>query len=395
MRLDNRLEFSCPVKVLYGTRALEHLPFELEALNARKPLLLSDEAACRENRPRALVDAFRESGMEMGVVAALPAEVRPDLVHQLAAIYRDKDCDALLVMGAGPLADLSKWLNLVVSTGQDDLERLAGDAGGGIPLKPTVWIAPAAATGYEASGRAQFGQTVARLIGLMPDLVAIDARTVGAPEASAVIEAGLAALTIGAEGLLERGGQNPMVQIYATNAVQMAAAGLATADQLPEAVDPRLRIANAAAMAGCTLADRKPGRLLHLGRQLAATDRISLAGALGALLPTVVDFGARNWRWNGSALLRPLIGLEQAAITPASQRALRVTATLVALISNLFNQTEGRIPRTLGDAGFREEDLAPLTEACIDEAGAMDEATVGAILSNAMGSDPLPAAGSI
>ena len=59
MQLADQLEFSCPVKLLCGRRALEHLPYEFSARNVRRPLLLSDEDAWRENRMRALTDALR------------------------------------------------------------------------------------------------------------------------------------------------------------------------------------------------------------------------------------------------------------------------------------------------------------------------------------------------
>ena len=38
-------EFECPVKIHCGDHALEHLPFELRALDATKPLEIGDAAA--------------------------------------------------------------------------------------------------------------------------------------------------------------------------------------------------------------------------------------------------------------------------------------------------------------------------------------------------------------
>ena len=36
-------EFFCPVKVIAGHKALEHVPFELSALQAKRPLVITDK----------------------------------------------------------------------------------------------------------------------------------------------------------------------------------------------------------------------------------------------------------------------------------------------------------------------------------------------------------------
>ncbi|MBL0712262.1 MAG: iron-containing alcohol dehydrogenase [Desulfosarcina sp.] len=388
MQFSDTFEFNCPVKVLCGKRALEHIPYELEALNARKPLLLCDEDAARENRGRAVADALRESNMVLGVVDPLPAGVDLDLVHQVAAIYRDKDCDALLAMGTGSLVDTVKLVNLVVSTGQDDPNVFAGVGRIQERLKPMALIAPAAATGYEAAGRAQAGKTRWRSLTLMPDLLIIDQRTIGAPGAEALVESGLTALAFGAEAVLDPE-KLPMADIYAANAVQMAVASLIRAPQTPDAVDVRMAAANAAAMAGCTLADKAPGRLHRLGRQLSASGRVSPGKALGILLPGTVGYGALNWCWAVADLLRPLVGLDRFACTPAAQRPLAVITALTHLVNGLFDDTEGRIPRTLQDVGFNPEDLAPLAEAASGAPNGPDRHAALTILTNALDGRPI------
>lgn len=379
MRLPSKLEFGCPVKITCGKRSLEHLPYELNARNARKPLLLTDNAAFRDNRSRALTDALRESGMALGAVESLPNEVRPDIIRELAAIYRDRDHDALLVMGSGPLADLAKLVNLVVSTGQDDTAVFSDGTGIEQRLKPMALIASAAATGYEASGSMHTGALDLRSNHLMPDLVVIDERTVGDPGLDAIIAAGITSLAFGAEAILAPD-NNPMVEIYAANAVQMAVAALQTSHQPPEAIAPRIHAASAAVMAGCTLADKTPGILHLLGRHLADTGRVSMAGAMGILLPVTVDYGVQNWGWTPSDLLVPLIGLDRSASTPSRQRNMRATVKLSALVNDLFNLTAGSIPRTLRDVGFETNDLRAIAEAFAERKVGVDHDAVSVIL---------------
>jgi alcohol dehydrogenase len=388
--MSDDLEFCCPTKMLCGRRALEHLPYELAVRNARKPLLLTDEDAFRENRTRALTDALKASGITLGVLESLPAALEPGLLQQLAAIYRDRDHDALLLMGAGPLVDLGKLLNLAVATGRDDPARIAEAGTEGIRLQPAVLIAAAAASGYEAAGRLQIGPVDLRSLALMPDLVLVDARTLGAGPMEPVIEAALTALAVGAEAVLNPA-CNPMVDIYAANAVRMAAAALETAHTLPDGSAPRMQAACAAAMAGGTLAAGAPGLIERLANRLAATERVSRANALGCLLPATIGHGAVHWKWAPGDLLPLLVGLDRAAVTPARQQALMVQATLMGWLNDIHDLTGGRIPRTLADAGFNAEELKAFWPSGDGGSHAADHEAARRILHHALDGRPYDA----
>ncbi len=390
MAWPDRMEFSCPVKLICGRRALEHIPYELSARDARHPLLLSDEDAARENRSRAFVDALRASDQTLGAIEALPAKANLELVSELAAIYRDRDHDGLVVMGAGPLMETAKLLNLVVSTGQDDPRAFTSEKDGiALRLKPLVLIAPAAANGYEASGRVQTDGFDLRAVGLMPNLVCIDERTLGAPGRESLIATGIRALALGAETVMAAD-KNPVRDIYGVNAVQMAATALRAVETMPDAATPRMHLAGAAVMAGCALADRPPGRLERLARRLAATGRTNYSEALGILLPAAADFGERQWAWSPVDLLPALVGLDRAACTPPRQRSMRTASTLMALVNDLFRHTAGRFPRTLEDAGFTREELASIAASIATDERDMAPETIVGLLQVALDGAPGP-----
>ncbi len=357
MPLSDRITFNCPVKLICGQRALEHIPYELAMRNARRPLLLSDATAFRENRSRAFVDALRESDLTLGAVEALPAKADLESAHEIAALYRDRDHDALVVMGSGPLMALGKLLNLVVSTGQDDPGAFTSEkAGLALRLKPLVLIAPAAASGNEVSGRLQADGIDLRSVGLMPDLVCIDERTLGSPGREALMATGVTALALGAETVMAAD-KNPMRDIYGVNAVQMAAAALRAVDQMPDAATPRMHLAGAAVMAGCALGDRPPQRLERLARRLAATGRVNDSEALGILLPAAAGIGERHWGWSSAELLPALEGMARSARNSSGQQSVLAAAALKALMNDLCRQSAGRTPRALEDRGFSRKEL--------------------------------------
>ncbi len=53
-------EFFCPVKVIAGHAALEHIPFELATLGATRPLIITDKGV-RTNNLLAPIEAAFES----------------------------------------------------------------------------------------------------------------------------------------------------------------------------------------------------------------------------------------------------------------------------------------------------------------------------------------------
>jgi len=75
MFFPHHYEFFCPVKTHSGNRALEHLPVELDALNARKPLVITGKDAAKAGLVDVLIHAFRDSGITIGVFDGVPASL--------------------------------------------------------------------------------------------------------------------------------------------------------------------------------------------------------------------------------------------------------------------------------------------------------------------------------
>ncbi len=68
-------EFFCPVKVIAGHAALEHIPFELATLGAKRPLIITDKGV-RANNLLAPIEAAFE--MADAAIVAIFDDVPPD-----------------------------------------------------------------------------------------------------------------------------------------------------------------------------------------------------------------------------------------------------------------------------------------------------------------------------
>lgn len=145
-------EFFCPVKVIAGHAALEHIPFELATLGATRPLIITDKGV-RANNLLAPIEAAFES--TDAVIGAIFDDVPPDssleTVRKAANLYREHQCDAIIAVGGGSVIDTSKATNILVSEGGDDLLKYSGAHNLPKPLKPFFVIPTTSGTGSEVT----------------------------------------------------------------------------------------------------------------------------------------------------------------------------------------------------------------------------------------------------
>ncbi len=145
-------EFFCPVKVIAGNAALEHIPFELATLGAKKPLIITDKGVRANGLLTPIESAFTEADAK---IAAIFDNVPPDsslqTVRDVAKMYRDNGCDAILAVGGGSVIDTAKATNILVSEGGDDLLKYSGAHNLPKPLKPFFVIPTTSGTGSEVT----------------------------------------------------------------------------------------------------------------------------------------------------------------------------------------------------------------------------------------------------
>ncbi|MEC7120577.1 MAG: iron-containing alcohol dehydrogenase, partial [Pseudomonadota bacterium] len=105
-------EFFCPVKVVAGHMALEHIPFELSTLGAKRPMIITDKGVRSNGLLEPVEAAFVGADSS---IAYIFDDVPPDsslhTVRKAAELYRQNNCDALIAIGGGSVIDTSKGVN--------------------------------------------------------------------------------------------------------------------------------------------------------------------------------------------------------------------------------------------------------------------------------------------
>jgi alcohol dehydrogenase len=109
-------EFYCPVKILCGPKALPNLPYELQQLGVRRPLIVTDAGVVAAGLLEKVTGAFVGSDCEVGAVFdRTPPDSSVGTVNEVAALYRQRQCDSLVAVGGGSSLDTAKAVNIVIS----------------------------------------------------------------------------------------------------------------------------------------------------------------------------------------------------------------------------------------------------------------------------------------
>ena len=90
-------EFFCPVKVIAGNAALEHIPFELATLGAKRPMIITDKGVRANNLLQPIEAAFESTDAVIGCIFDdVPPDSSLQTVRNAAQAYRDNNCDAII-----------------------------------------------------------------------------------------------------------------------------------------------------------------------------------------------------------------------------------------------------------------------------------------------------------
>lgn len=365
-------EFFCPVKVIAGHAALEHIPFELATLGAKRPLIITDKGVRANNLLAPIEAAFESTDAK---IAAIFDDVPPDsslgTVRSAAQLYRDHDCDAIIAVGGGSVIDTSKATNILVSEGGDDLLKYSGAHNLPKPLKPFFVIPTTSGTGSEVTMVAVVSDTEKNVkmpfasYYLMPHAAILDPRMTQTLPPHLTAMTAMDAMTHAVEAYTCMAA-NPISDAYATAAVKKVSANLFNVLDNPTYAQGRLELAQASTMAGIAFSNSMVGLVHSLGHALGAVAHLPHGLCMNLFLPYVLEY---NKEVNGdkiAELLLPLAGADIYAQTPAHLRADKTIATILTMRDRIYSLT--KLPRTLSETGkISESQLDEVAEKALND----------------------------
>lgn len=371
--MSNRYyEFFCPVKVIAGKAALEHIPYELTGLAARRPMIITDKGVRNAGLLEPVITACEESGLEIVTIFDdVPPDSSTTVVRDITAIYRAEKCDSIIAVGGGSAIDTAKAVNILVSEGGDDISKYVGAGVLKHPLKPFFVVPTTAGTGSEVTSVAVIADTVKHVklpftsSFLLPNAAIIDPRmTVTLPPHITAATA-MDALTHATEAFTCLA-KNPLSDAYATAAIRKIATSLLSVMDHPDDTDGRLELAQASTMAGIAFSNSMVGLVHALGHATGALCHLPHGLCMSIYLPYVLEYNLESIREPLSDLLLYLDGADAYAVTPANRRAEATITSIRRLRDALYKKC--KLPRTLKETGkVGEDQLDAIASMALDD----------------------------
>lgn len=356
------------MKVLMRDGAVDALGCELGLLGVRRPLLLCGASARRSAlfaRVVRQLDAF-----EMLQGPSVPAHSNAELVEQLAAMARERGCDAIVALGGGSASDTGKAVALLLAEGgrlADHATRFTPPATLHAPVLiapkiPLVTI-PATASGAEVTPSLGIRDAEGRKllftdIQLASRLVLIDpAANVEVP-AALMLATGMNGLAHCLEGLysLER---SPLAEILALEAITRFARALAAVHRAPASSAARGELLYAAHLSGMVLVNARTCLHHAICHAIGAITGAGHGNANAVMLPHALEFNRRD--------AGPALGLATrawaAGAGPGGAAARPIVPALLALREELG------VPTRLRDIGVPRQALARIADKTMGERG--------------------------
>lgn len=347
-------EFTNPTKLCAGKGAIDNLPYELEILEVRRPMILSDAVLEKIGTLNTLLKALGE--IKIGrIFTDIPRDSSIQVVNRIAAEYRDYGCDGLVALGGGSVLDTAKGVRLLISQDDDNLLDLMGceclPRGKKVPF---VAIPTTAGTGSEATAVAVIKNPELNIKmeyisqQIMPDVAVLDSRMTETLPPRITASTGMDTLchAIEAYSCMQK---NPLSDVYAAAAIELVRDNLLRAVCHGHSREARLAMANASFLAGAAFSNSMVGVIHAIGHALGGVCHIAHGDAMNILLPAGMMFNRRVCREEYGKLLLYLAGPEVYMATPKQKRADRTIAEVIRLRKQLHRLTG--FPLTLKEAG--------------------------------------------
>lgn len=359
MQMPGFYDFCCRAKTVSGENALEKIPDLLAGLNASRPLIITDPGVEGAGLIEVLQTAIDGRLEAAAVYDRVPVDSDYRIVDEIAGIYREKKCDAIIAVGGGSVIDTAKGVNIVVSLGGGSLLDYQGAGRVRKKLKPLVILPTTTGTGSEMTLVAVIADPERHekmlfvSYFLLPDLAILDPRMTQTLPPHITAATAMDALSHSCESYycMEK---NPLSDAFALRAIRKISANLLHVVKNPDDTHARLALATASTMAGAAFSNSMVGMVHNIGHVIGARCRVPHGNCMALLLPYGLEYNRHRRAEQIGELLFALGGPERYAQTPEKDRPEAVIEIIRQLNQDLHEVTGGRHPRYLKEIRDRE-----------------------------------------
>ena len=364
-------EFCNSTKIVSGKGAIENIGYELAALGASRPLVLTNTQLIELKIATIVIEALADTDAEVvAVYDDVPVDSSVDVVNDVARVYTEKGADAIVAVGGGSVLDTAKGAAIVLTHGGDLMEHRGAESLMGRRQVAFIAVPTTAGTGSEVTSAAVIKDTRRHVkmgftsLSLLPDVAVLDPRmTVKLPPRLTASTA-MDALTHAVESFSCRQA-NPLSDGYARAAIDLVREYLPQVLDDPKAHEPRLALANAALLAGVAFSNAMVGIVHAMGHAAGGVAGVPHGDAMAILLPHGMTFNLSVSGERYGELLLNLAGAEVYANTPPAERG-AAAIEAVRSLTRVLNERAG-LPLTLCEAGVLPEQVHEIARTALDD----------------------------
>lgn len=368
--IPSYFEFTNPVRIIAGHKALDNLSFELGQLQAHKPLILTDQGIKNAGLLKHVKSAFKETDITFSLFDDIIQDSSEELVKNIAALYRETDSDSLIAVGGGSVIDTAKAVNILVTENSDDLMQFAGAEIIRNPLKPLLVIPTTSGTGSEATGVAVIKDQKRNIkMGfsnhhLIPKVAILDPRMILTLPPLITAATGMDALTHAIESYycLQK---NPVSDSFAWSAAKIISENLIRGIVKPNDSEIRFALSVGAFLAGVGLSNSIAGMVHSLGHATGGICGVPHGISMNIFLPHGIEYNLAKAGESIGELLLPLAGTEVYAQTHENERSRATLQYINDLRDQLYEFIQ--LPRTLKEANVPKSKFEAIAKAAIND----------------------------
>ena len=365
-------EFQNSTKILSGKRALENIPKELNMLNAKNVLILSDKTLEKIGIVKTVVDALYCSYINIKkIYCDIPTDSSLDIVNEIVKIYKENKCDSIIAIGGGSVIDTAKGVRMVLMQNVSNILELEGSEminyGKNIPF---VAIPTTSGTGSEATLVAVILDKIRNVkmefisYFLLPNISVLDSRMTLSLPSKITAETGMDALchAIEAYTCIQK---NPLSDAYAISAIEILRDNLVETVKNGNDKNKRLELANASLMAGIAFSNSMVGLIHAIGHSVGSVAHVPHGEAMAILMPHCMKFNLDKLEEEYGKLLLYIGGDEIYAKTPKNERG-KMTIKVIEKLIKKLNEIS-KMPTRLREANVKKEQFLEIANKAIND----------------------------
>ena len=348
-------QFQTPTKIISGIGSTAEIIKELNAINAKKVLLITDPGLVQAGIAQQVVEMLKQAAVEVEIFDAVEPDPSIQVATKAAEMAKNVKANVLIALGGGSAIDTAKSAALLVTNG-GYLKDYAGVNKVVKPILPLIAVPTTAGTGSEVTIFAVMSDpdkqekfTISSAL-IAPAVAVLDPLLTLKLPPSVTAFTGMDALTHAIEAFTSSIAQPP-TDALALSAIKLVLKHLPVAVGRGDNIKARDGMLQASLLAGIAFNNAFLGLAHAIASPLGGHFHVPHGLANAVMLPYVMEYNlptaVRRYAEIGRAL-----GLQAVGDTPRA-----VAEKTVAAITQLARDIN--IPEKLSNIGAKEE-LLPL-----------------------------------